>query len=199
MAANGEGDREQKNMLRKKLHIQEKFVVLTVGRFIHEKGFDVLLKSAQHLPKSAGVYFVGGEPTEEYLHLQKRYNLTNVHFVGFCEKAALAEYYRAADLFVLPTRGDVWGLVLNEAMSFGLPVITTNRCAAGLELIENGMQGYVVPVDDVQALADKINLLCSDVYQMREMGRQARKRILPYTTERMAYAHMDSFGLQRKA
>ena len=58
-------------------------------------------------------------------------DLTNVHFVGFKTKEQLEDYYRAADLFVLPTREDIWGLVVAEAMAYGLGVITTNRCNAG--------------------------------------------------------------------
>ena len=193
MADNAPLSPEGKDELRRQLGITEQTVVLAVGRFVQGKGFDVLLKSAQSLSKSVGVYFVGGEPTEEYLQLQEQFGLENVHFVGFCEKQQLAQYYRAADVFVLPTRSDVWGLVINEAMSFGLPVITTDRCAAGLELIENGINGYVVPVDDVQALADVLCGLCAERDRMVEMGKSARERIAPYTVEAMAAAHIKDF------
>ena len=193
MAVNAPLSPEKKNELRQQLGITEQMVVLAVGRFIQGKGFDVLMKSARHLSASVGVYFVGGEPTEEYLRLQEQYGLSNVHFVGFCEKQQLAQYYRAADVFVLPTRSDVWGLVINEAMSFGLPVITTDRCAAGLELIENGKNGYVVPVDNVQVLADVLCGLCGDLSRMRKMGESARRCIMPYTVEAMAAAHIKDF------
>lgn len=62
---------------------------------------------------------VGGEPTEDYLQMRASLGLDNVHFVGFQKKEALSRYYRAADLFVLPTREDIWGLVINEAMAYG--------------------------------------------------------------------------------
>ena len=62
----------------------------------------------------------------------------------------------AADAFVLPTREDIWGLVINEAMAYGLPVVTTDRCNAGLELIKNNVNGYVVHVDDKGELAKKL-------------------------------------------
>lgn len=186
---------QQKAALRQQLGIKEQVVVLAVGQFIHRKGFDVLLESARWLPGSIGVYFVGGEPTEEYLRLQKEYGLNNVHFVGFRGKQQLAKYYSSADVFVLPTRQDVWGLVINEAMSFGLPVITTDHCAAGLELIQNGINGYVLPVDDVQALADTLCGLCANPKTIEAMGRSARETILPYTVEAMASAHLEDFGV----
>ena len=53
----------------------------------------------------------------------------------------------ASDLFVLPTREDIWGLVINEAMSFGLPIITTRKCIAGTELITDGENGYLLEAD----------------------------------------------------
>lgn len=55
----------------------------------------------------------------------------------------------AADIFVHPTREDIWGLVVNEAMAKGLPVITTDRCVAGLELIKNESVGRIVPVENI--------------------------------------------------
>lgn len=165
----------------------EEKIVLSVGQFIPRKGFDVLLKAAAGLPADTGVYIVGGEPTEAYRTLAK--GLDHVHFCGFRKKEALAEYYRAADLFVLPTREDIWGLVINEAMSCGLPVITTDNCVAGLELIREGVNGAIVPVDDVAALEEKMKeILAGD---MEVMGRAALATAGEYTIEAMAKAHLD--------
>lgn len=111
-------DKIRKN-LRDKLNIYEEKVILSVGQFIHRKGFDVLLKACTKIPKEYGVYIVGGEPTQEYLVLKKKLDLSNVHFIGFRSKEELKEYYMASDLFVLPTREDIWGLVINEAMAYG--------------------------------------------------------------------------------
>lgn len=178
---------------RKKLGFSGKTVILAVGQFIPRKGFDVLMESARRIPKEVDVCFVGGQPTEDYLRMKEEYGLDNVRFVGFCEKTNLAEYYHAADLFVLPTRTDIWGLVVNEAMSFGLPVVTTDRCAAGIELIENGVNGYVLPVDDVDTLADVLRDLCENPAKITKMGQAARKCIERYTVENMAAAHIEAF------
>ena len=64
-------------------------------------------------------------------------NLKNVYFIPFQNSDIIELYFKAADLFVFPTREDIWGLVINEAMANALPIITTDRCVAGLELIEN--------------------------------------------------------------
>ena len=181
--------REEKAALKAALGIPEEKAVLTIGQFIHRKGFDVLLKAAADVDKDAGIYIVGGEPTEEYLMLREELGLKNVHFLGFQSKDVLLDYYRAADLFVLPTREDIWGLVINEAMAYGLPVITTNRCVAGLDLVEDGVNGYIVPVGDAKALAEKMNLaLQSD---LEEMGQVSLEKIRPYTIENMAKSHME--------
>lgn len=182
---------EEKRELREELNIPEKHMVLAIGQFIHRKGFDVLLRSAVSLDQSVGIYIVGGEATEEYRKMKEELGLTNVHFLGFQKKDVLAKFYRAADLFVLPTREDIWGLVINEAMAYGLPVITTNRCVAGLELVEDGVNGYIVPVEDEKALAEKMRaVLAAD---MEAMGKASLEKIQPYTLENMAKVHAEIF------
>lgn len=182
---------EEKQKLREELNIPEKRMILAIGQFIHRKGFDVLLQAATSLSEDTGIYIVGGEATEEYRKLREDLNLKNVHFLGFQKKDTLAKFYKAADLFVLPTREDIWGLVINEAMAYGLPVITTDRCVAGLELVEDGVNGYIVPVEDVGQLAEKMNLaLASD---LTRMGAESLEKIRPYTLENMAKVHGEIF------
>lgn len=179
----------EKAQLREQLEIPEKHMVLAIGQFIHRKGFDVLMHAAKNIPSHVGIYIVGGEATEEYKLLRQALNVEHVHFLGFQKKERLAEFYKAADLFVLPTREDIWGLVINEAMAYGLPVITTDRCVAGLELIENGVNGYIVPVEDAAALAEKINVALSS--DMEKMGQASLDKIRPYTLENMAKTHAE--------
>ena len=183
---------EEKQLLRQKLGLQEDHIVISVSRFIASKRLDMLIQSAAELGKTVGVYLIGGEPTEEYLELQRKLGAENVHFVGFLKKDKLSEYYRAADLFALPTQTDVWGLVINESMAYGLPVITTDRCVAGLELIESGKNGYIVPVDDQAALTDAIRTALAG--DCTAMGTSALETIRPYTIENMAKAHVKIFS-----
>ncbi|MDD5864124.1 MAG: glycosyltransferase family 4 protein [Firmicutes bacterium] len=183
---------EEKRRAKAELGVSEGQMVLSVGQFIPRKGFDILMRAASALDRSIGFYIVGGEPTEEYRRLRDTLGLENVHFVGFRKKEALDRYYRAADLFVLPTREDIWGLVINEAMAFGLPVITTDRCVAGLELVTDKVNGGIVPVENADALARKIReVLASD---LEEMGRRSLETIRPYTIENMAKVHEQILG-----
>jgi len=186
---------EEKKAYRMMLGIEEKHMILAIGQFIHRKGFDVLLQAAKELDRNVGIYIVGGETTDEYRKLREELGLYNVHFLSFQKKERLALLYKAADLFVLPTREDIWGLVINEALAYGLPTITTDRCVAGLELIEDGINGYVVPVGDEKVLAEKIQaVLASD---MEKMGRASLEKVRPYTLENMARTHVAIFEGER--
>lgn len=95
-------------------------MVLTASQIIPRKGIDVLLEAACLLNDSeAGFYIAGGRLPENMKKLVK-WN-SQVYFEGFKTKEELRDYYRAADIFAFPTRMDVWGLVVNEAMSYGIP------------------------------------------------------------------------------
>lgn len=180
---------EEKSTLRSLLGMSEKQIYISVGQFIYRKGFDLLLNAAKEMDRSMGVYIVGGTPTQEYLELVNRYGLTNVHFVGFMGKEELARYYKAADVFVLPTREDIWGLVVNEAMGYGLPVITTDRCVAGLEMVNNGQNGFIVPVDTVKELKDAMMRIVN--CDLEKMSVASLKTAQQYTIEKMSKAHID--------
>lgn len=165
-------------------------MVLSVGQFIYRKGFDVLIKAAGKIEKNVGIYIVGGEATEEYTMLKEELGLENVHFVGFKRKEELADYYKAADLFVLPTREDIWGLVINEAMAYGLPVISTDRCVAALELIKDGGNGFVVEAGSVERLAERMNEVLKNDDACRKMGVRSSEQIKSYTIEKMVDKHL---------
>lgn len=185
---------DEKTRVRIKLGIVEEKVILAVGQFVYRKGFDVLLKAMKDFPLNVGIYFIGDEPTEEYQKLKNELALLNVHFCGFKNKEELKEYYRCADLFVLPTREDIWGLVINEAMACGLPIISTDKCIAALELVEEGKNGYIVPVDDVEGIRDRINRVLSMADEDKaKMGTRSLEIISSYTFENMAKVHMQVF------
>ncbi len=186
-------DYAEKQAFRQELNIPENKMIMSVGRFAYVKGYDVLLKACPKLDKDTGVYIIGGKVTEEYAEMKRKLNLPNVHFVEFKTKNELAKYYKAADLFVLPTREDIWGLVINEAMAYGLPVITTDRCIAGLELVKNDENGYIVPVENSAALAEKCNAILSNDVLCKKMSENSLEKIQVYTIENMAERYLQIF------
>lgn len=182
-------DVTEKLELRKKYGIKENKIILSVGRFIHSKGFDILIESTKNISKDYGVYIVGGVPPKEYILLKEKYELTNLHFIDFKNKKDLKIYYKMADLFVLPTRSDVWGLVINEAMANGLPIITTNKCVAGLELVENDKNGYIVEVDNIYDLSNRMNEILENDSLRMNMAKESLYSIKDYTIENMGITH----------
>jgi glycosyltransferase involved in cell wall biosynthesis len=181
----------QRACIKEKLGINEEKVIISVGQFIYRKGYDILLNACRDIDSKIGVYIIGGEPTEEYLKLKKDYVLEHVHFVGFKKKEELQEFYDIADLFVLPTREDIWGLVVNEAMAYGIPVITTNMCIAGLELIENEVNGYIVPVEESNYLSKTILEFFQNSNNIRKMQNNCLLKIRKYTIDKMASRHIE--------
>ena len=185
---------QKKKYFRNKLQINEDRIIISVGRFSYNKGygkgFDVLLKCAELIDRNIGIYIIGEEPTPEFVKWKKRKQLDNLHFIGFKTKQELQEYYAAADLFVLMTREDIWGLVINEAIAFGLPVITTNKCIAGLELVKDDFNGYIIPSEDVNELKNKVEYLFENKSRLIQFGKQSRKIAQNYTIELMAEAHV---------
>ena len=89
----------QKLEMRSELNITEDKIVLTVGQFIKRKGFDLLLEAAADFYEDVGFYFVGGEPTDEYISLAK--GKKNIHFIGFKSPDILKKYFLCADVFAL--------------------------------------------------------------------------------------------------
>ena len=91
-------------------------------------------------------------------------------------------------MFVLPTREDIWGLVINEAMANGLPVITTDKCNAGLAMVSD-KNGAIVPVDSIDSLASSLKHILSDDNKRLQMGKESLNVIRNYTIENMAVVH----------
>ncbi len=183
--------REEKEELRRQLGLPEGKTVLSIGQFIHRKGYDVLLKAWKELDGEANLVIIGGGGLRQsYMELIQELGLRHVTLMDFMDKERLIQMYRQADLFVLPTREDVWGLVINEAMANGLPVITTNRCIAGLELVEKGKNGYIVPVENTRLLAQAMKKILSSPRRMEAMGRNSLERVKGETMKDIADGHI---------
>lgn len=183
---------EDKLTMKKELGITEDKMIITVGQFIPRKGFDLLLEASKSFDEDTGVYLIGGTCTPEYEAILKDHpHQQHIHFIPFLEKKELAKYYRAADLFVFPTREDIWGLVVNEAMAYGLPVITTSRCNAGLELVQEGKNGYIVPVDQMAMLTKVTKEALSHQFDTSFI----EETINRYTIEAMVRAHCSILSL----
>ena len=184
----------EKEKLRKELCLKNRKIVLTIGQFIERKGFDVLLEAWSDLDDEYQLLIVGGgELKESYMRLIHEKKYENVHLLDFVPFKEIHQYYEAADLFVLPTREDIWGLVINEAMAYGLPVISTDRCVAGLELIEEGVNGAIVPVGDSISLHHQMKHYLDSSILCYQAGVESLLRIQQYTLENTVKSHLEAF------
>ena len=186
-------DTKTKEQYQQKLGLTGRRVILSVGQFIHRKGYDVLLEAAAQMTEGYEFYIVGDEPTDEYISLKQKLGIENVHFIGFKKKEELADYYLAADYFVLPTREDVWALVIPEAMSYGLLTITTDHCGAGVELIKPHFPECIVPIDDANSIADAIRKLDQNSQRQEMISTASFEMMKEYTMEDMIDCYINIF------
>lgn len=163
---------------KEKVGCDSKYMILFVGQMIYRKGIDVLCEAVGALNCDYQLFLVG-DATDIGADNDKIVN------IGFLTKNELKNYYMAADVCVLPSREDIWGLVINEALSLGTPVIATDKCGAALELIENSQNGFVVPADRADLLGDAIASVLNNGKQDRYMEK-AIETAKGYTIESMA-------------
>lgn len=107
----------------------------------------------------------------------------SVRFVGFQNQTQMPGYYALADVFVLPSEREPWGLVVNEAMNAGTAVVVTTDVGAAADLVEDGVNGYVVPVGDVDMLARRLRQITSDPRLAASMGQKSANRIAQWSFE----------------
>jgi len=139
--------------------------VIAVARLSPEKGIDVLVAAATGLPVE--VVIAGTGPEEERLRALAGSNVT---FLGNVERDALPALYAGADIAVVPSRSDTWGMALNEAALSGLPLVSTTAAGGAHDLVEEGMNGFLVPPGDVDALRASILRLAEDEGLRRRAG-----------------------------
>jgi glycosyltransferase involved in cell wall biosynthesis len=155
---------------------------LYVGRLWWGKGLDYLLDAFSALEKKAlgpiSLLLVGDGPEEERLRLRCRQEgIANVIFAGFRHKAELPNYFAMSDVFVFPTLGDPYGLVVDEAMACSLPVISTTSAGEIEGRITDGVNGFTVRPRDVNALLDRMELLAMDSSLRKRMGKASGDRM----------------------
>ncbi|MFB6198367.1 MAG: glycosyltransferase, partial [Halobacteriaceae archaeon] len=114
--------------------------------------------------------------------------LDNVTFLGWVDEEELFAQYKSADVYVLPSRADPWGISVVEAMKAGTPVILSDAVGAGRDLVDGKKTGYIFPSEDSTVLADYLADLLSDAEKRRKMGQEART----VATELMNYDRMAS-------
>lgn len=183
--------RPNREALRAKLGLKsQRPVILFASKMQPHKHAGDLLEAYAHLsPDNRAeppAYLVFAGDGEERTALERRareLKCDSIRFAGFRNQSELPALYDLCDVFVLPSEHEPWGLVVNEAMNAGKPVIVSDRVGAGPDLVEDGVNGFVCPVGDVGALADRIRQLVESPERRSRMGARSIEHVARYGFE----------------
>lgn len=162
-------DRNNKDYLMRRKKYPE-YLILYVGQLIKRKGIIQVLKALDNLrDPEIGLIIVGSGPQEKELKkFCEEKNLNDIFFEGFQQQEMLPKYYALADIFILPSFKEVWGLVVNEALASGLYVLSSKYAGASYDLIKEGWNGEIFDPNDIAEIIDLIKRIKGDINNLRK-------------------------------
>ena len=186
-AAASTSARQKADALRAELRLPGRYF-LFAGRLVVEKGVFELLSAYSTLDESTrrqmGLVFVGDGVARERLQRQAAdVSPGTIRFAGFAQREQLAVYYALAEILILPTYTDTWGLVVNEAMACGLPVILSRAAGCAADLVKEGWNGLLINPRDVSSLASAMKSLADQPGLSATMGANSVKQISGFSPE----------------
>lgn len=190
--------------LRQQFGMGEEEILLYVGNLLELKGVYDLLHAFRRFAETrtdVSLVLIGeGRERASLQRLAAEWGIGDrVVFTGFADRETVAAAYSLANLLVLPSHSEVWGLVINEALASGLPVLATDVCGAVADLIEDGVNGYIVPSGDVAALTGAMRRHF-DAPELHDAIRaSAREHIAPFTFSAAADAFEQAVAAARAA
>jgi glycosyltransferase involved in cell wall biosynthesis len=173
----------------------DSFIISTAGRLAYEKNLPLLLKTLSILKKTenAKLIVIGDGPDRQELErLSHRLGIKeDVYFLGFQKNPF--KFIRRSDLFVHTCLLEGFGNIIVEAMACGVPVIATDCPYGPREIIRNGENGILVPVDDDKALSEAILSMLHSESLRKQLSQKGYERSLDFSVERMVKAYEDLF------
>lgn len=164
-----------------------------VGRLSPEKNVGSLVRAFNKLKEGDltatdwGLLLVGDGPQRlELTNLCTKLKVTDVHFIGGKKWQEVSEFYAVCDVMVLPSTSEPWGLVVNEAMVCGLPVLVSDRCGAAYDLVKEDENGFIFDPFNVEELAELMKYFVVNSERIAEMGKRSVEIVAEYTPERAA-------------
>ena len=164
--------------------------LLFIGSLIERKGIDLLLKALSLVKKDYTLTIVGdGEEKSRLVDYVEQNGMKElVEFVPFKQKEELREIYNTHDIFVLPTREDCFGLVINEAMAASMPVISSCYADGAYDLVIDGENGYIVNPYDSVKFANTIEKLIDNYELVEKMGKASFEIINKFSFDKTSEA-----------
>jgi len=151
--------RARRDLIRTELGLPKKsFIVLYCGRLSSEKDPMRLLQAFQRvsLPNKLLIVIGDGQLKHEMQEYATEQGLTSALFYGFQNRREIIKFFAISDVLVLPSQKETWGIVINEAMCFGLPIIASDQVGANADLLTHGYNGFIFPTGDTGALSNQI-------------------------------------------
>lgn len=182
-------DKPDKTKLRKELSLDFEKVFVSSGQLIKRKNYLSLVNEWSNMPRTYGLVLIGdGKQRVEIENTVKELNLTNVRIIGFLKRDEMFKYFKASDAFLFPSKEDIYGHVINEAFSQGLPVISTNKVNSATKLVKNGENGYLLDKLEGKELQETIEKVLK-LDSFKSCISVAKEN----TIEKMAKRHVEMF------
>lgn len=172
--------------------------ILVIGQYFEYKGLDIALKAAADLIQFKFKFIGMGYRTEEFKKLLEEYEIDNVELIPFLQKEELELEYRTCEMLVLPSRRECWGLVVNEAASFGTPIVSTWGSGAAVEFMAPCYSCFLANPDDYKELKEKIILL-DNYKEKNKYSQYLKERAMEYNIEKSVSIHERLFYEEEKS
>tara|TARA_B100001109_G_scaffold254109_1_gene253115 strand:+ start:413 stop:1561 length:1149 start_codon:yes stop_codon:yes gene_type:complete len=173
-----------KENFKKKLKVKNKKIILFVGKLIERKNPIEFLELAKLYKYETNFHFImigDGNLKSECKKFVKKNKLKNVSLLGFVNQTEIKKYYKITDLLIVTSLYETWGLTINEAFCFKIPVICTSNCGASMDLINNGKTGFVYSSGELLELRNKVSKILNNNKLSKIMSNNIGKIIKKYT------------------
>ena len=171
--------------------------LLCVGSLIERKGVDLLFRALEGMEVPFTLALAGSGPEEERLkRLAEELHISDkVEFLGYLQLEELREQYQKSGIFVLPTREDCFALVILEAMCAGLPVVCSQYADGSIDLIEEGVNGYITDPYDTVQFHNYLKKLLENPARSEEMGRASFQHLERFCFKEVSKGFMEAVRL----
>jgi len=164
--------------------------VLFAARLIPKKQPEKVLEAFSRVRGSrpCALLVVGeGELSHGLAQTVRRESIPDVFFTGFLDQTEIWRAYACSDVFTLfSAEHETWGIVVNEAMNFSLPIVVSDKVGCATDLVSDGRNGFVAPSGDVAVLAKRLEALIDSVELRKRFGEESRVIVREWTPERAA-------------
>jgi glycosyltransferase involved in cell wall biosynthesis len=185
-----------RNSQKKQLNLPD-FNFLFVGRLIEPKNLFRLLQAFAQLnaPKNWGLILLGeGDQKADLQQFCNQNKVQNVSFLAGVPWHDVPDYLALADVFVLPSVSEPWGLVVNEAMLCGLPVLVSKNCGCVEDLVKDGDNGFCFDPFQVEDLVEKMRFFVENTDKVTLMGTASQRLVAPFDTQKVASEMLDGIS-----